>query len=290
VFPATLVVMGLGLPATLLLSPRRALRGGIGAVAALIVVVATYMLLRALGIGPVGSLFAKGVLKQKDWIVVSDFRAVHADSTFGAMLAEAVPTGLSQSDAISVVDGDVAGVPGGYVASLRLVATEDGKELASFHEAADTPRALIQAADQLVRDLRAKLGESLRTVNAMPELYDWTTSSTDALRAFALAIRAGRAGHVEDAVRHYREAVGIDSTFAMAWANLGTALKVLGLNAAADSAQRHAYALKDHLTRGEQLYLTANYFGFPCQRDPVKAADAFQQLVDLGDSLKRGRS
>jgi tetratricopeptide (TPR) repeat protein len=188
------------------------------------------------------------------------------------------------------VDGDVAGVPGGYVASLRLVATEDGKELASFHEAADTPRALIQAADQLVRDLRAKLGESLRTVNAMPELYDWTTSSTDALRAFALAIRAGRAGHVEDAVRHYREAVRIGSTFAMAWANLGTALKVLGLNAAADSAQRHAYALKDHLTRGEQLYLTANYFGFPCQRDPVKAADAFQQLVDLGDSLKRGRS
>ena len=324
VMPAVLAVMALGLPATIFLTPTRSVRGGLAALSALALFVAAYMVLRAFGIGPVGSLFAEGVINAKDHIVVSDFRAVHADSTFGAMLAEAVRTGLAQSTAISVVarasvdttlkrmgrdlhapldlrtardvarrdgakavvDGDVSGVSGGYLVSLRLVAAEDGRELASFHAAANNPQGLIEAADALVRDLRAKIGESLRTVNAMPALYNLTTSSVDALREYTLAAHASSANDLDAAVTHYRAAVRLDSNFAVAWSDLASILGLLRLVNGEDSAEARAYQLRDHLSHREQLEVTGSYFGFSSVRDPIKATQAFQQLVDEGDSAQ----
>ena len=103
VFPAALVVMALGLPATLFLTPTRAMRGGIAAVGGLVAVTAGYMVLRALGIGPAGSLFAQGVLKDRDAVVITDFRAVKADSSLAAMFGEAVRTALAESNALSIV-------------------------------------------------------------------------------------------------------------------------------------------------------------------------------------------
>ena len=322
VFPGALAVMALGLPATLFLSPQRAVRGGVAALGALVLVVAGYMTLRALGIGPVGSLFAKGVLKERDKVVVTDFRVVRADSTFGAMLSEAVRTGLSQSGAISVVspadvgaalrlmrhdpslpldlaaardvalrrgakavvDGDVSGVAGGYVVSLRLVTADSAKELASFHAAADGPKALIEAADALTRQLRAKTGESLRGVNGTPALSAMTTSSIEALRAYALGALAYRESKFERAIALYREAVRLDTSFAMGWSNLGNALGLLGMRAGADSALRRAFQLRDRLSEWERLWVTGIYFGFPSQRDPIAAGAAFQALLDHGDS------
>jgi serine/threonine-protein kinase len=67
VFSSTVVVMALGLPAVFMLSPRKVLRGGVAALAALVLFVAGYMTLRVLGIGPAGSLFAQGRLHQRDW-------------------------------------------------------------------------------------------------------------------------------------------------------------------------------------------------------------------------------
>ena len=327
VLPTALALMALGLPAVLMLQAKYAIRGGLGAVGALSLAVAGYMTLRALGIGPVGSLFAAGVMKANDYVVVSDFRSVHADSALGAMVAEAVRTGLSQSTAIAVVpramvdtalarmgkdprapldlatardaaardgakavvDGDVAGVASGYVVSLRLVAADDGRELASFHAAASNAQGLIEAADALVRDLRAKIGESLRSVNAMPELYDLTTSSIDALRAYTLAERASSAGDIEAATAHYREATRLDSNFAIAWLSLSDMLFIERFQAASDSAQYRAYVLRDRLSRWERLAITGAYLGVPTQRDPVAATRAFQEMIDEGDSSTLGQ-
>jgi tetratricopeptide (TPR) repeat protein len=246
---------------------------------------------------------------------------VRADSTFGAMLSEAVRTGLRQSSAISVVpasdigptlqrmrrdpttaidlqvgrdlalrlgakavvDGDISGVTGGYLVSLRLVAAESGDELATFHAAADGPKALIEIADELTRKLRAKTGESLRGVAATPPLYWQTTNSIDALRAFSEGIKASRQGNTEGAAAAYRDAVKLDSSFAIAWNNLGITYTNLGLRAAADSAFRRAYALRDRLSEWERLSITATYFGW-ARRDPIAAMAAYQAILDRGDS------
>src|SRR4029079_16128428 len=79
----------------------------------------------------------------------------------------------------AIIDGEVTGVPGGYIVAVRLVRADSGVELASFRETGDGPRGLIDAADNLARSLRAKAGESLRSVNATPPLFQATTASLD---------------------------------------------------------------------------------------------------------------
>ena len=58
--------------------------------------------MRALGIGPAGSLLASGKLSASDKVLVAAFDAPAADSSLGSTIAEAVRTNLSQSRAVHV--------------------------------------------------------------------------------------------------------------------------------------------------------------------------------------------
>ncbi|HEX3865387.1 MAG TPA: hypothetical protein VHV78_01500, partial [Gemmatimonadaceae bacterium] len=81
-----------------------------------------------------------------------------------------------------------------------------------------------------------------------------------------------------------RDAVRQDSTFAMAWAALTNQAHTADMSALEDSATDRAYALRDRLTEYERLWVTAGYFGSPYDRDPRKAEEAWQALIDRGDS------
>src|SRR6185436_1850301 len=66
--------------------------------------VSASMLLRALGIGPNGSLFVKGTLKRGEPILVADFDVKgSADTSLSGTLAEAVRADLAQSSALRVL-------------------------------------------------------------------------------------------------------------------------------------------------------------------------------------------
>jgi tRNA A-37 threonylcarbamoyl transferase component Bud32/tetratricopeptide (TPR) repeat protein len=298
VFPGAIIVMALGLPAILAtgyvqrvvrrdagvtptsgatvthgtmatlalkasphISWRRTQMGGIYAVSGFVLLVGVFMLLRALGIGPAGSLLAAGTLDAREPILVTDFSVTNADSALGQVLSDATKTHLSQSNVIAllpqegiaaalarmerprnstldltlarelatrnairmIVDGNLTGVAGGgYLVRLRLITTDSLKELASFLEPADDTRGLIEAVDKLSRSLRGRIGESLRSVNAAPSLAEVTTASFEALRKYTEADRAEVIdGERPRAIRLLREAVAIDSTFAEAWRRLG---------------------------------------------------------------------
>ncbi len=181
---------------------RRTMRGGMYAVGVFTVLVIGFMLLRALGIGPWGSLFAAGTLAQNDHILVSDFAVAPGDSALGPILLEAVRAALSQSrsvqlvepaaiaeilhqmrrsrdehmdptlarevatraDAPAVLGGRIARVGNGYAVSLDLTNTQSGATLASFQGTADGPKDLLDVVDGLTRKLRGRMGESLRRV------------------------------------------------------------------------------------------------------------------------------
>ncbi len=85
------------------MSWRRTVRGGIIAVGVFILLIAGFMTLRALGIGPAGSLLGAGKLSINDGIVVAAFDAPGADSSLGSTIAEAVRTNLAQSSAVRVM-------------------------------------------------------------------------------------------------------------------------------------------------------------------------------------------
>src|SRR6185369_7244408 len=274
------------------------------------------------GVGPFGSLLAAGRLSQRDQLLLTDFRTTNVDSSLGRVVSDAVRAGLSGSSAFTlvspavivnalkrltmapttrvdssvaraialregfkaIVDGDVTGVPGGYIVSLRLVRADSGVELASFRETGDGPRGLIDAADKLARALRAKAGESLRSVNATPPLAQATTSSLDELRKYSEGVHANLLGDSRS-IALTREALAIDSTFASAWSGLGALLSNYGgTRSAIDSALTQAYRYRERLPAIERDRVVARYYGLGPGRDRAKSISAYESILQHGDS------
>ena len=323
VFPGALITMGLGLPVILLTalragSWRKTMIGGVYAVGAFMLIIAAFMLLRALGIGPAASLFAAGRLHERDRLIVTDFRVKGADSSLGDVVSEAVRTELGQSKVLTVlsptavadalqrmqrapstpvdlavardvarregakavVDGDITPLGGGFVVAMRLVSADSGVELAGFHETANDAKDLLPTIDHLARALRGKIGESLRSVHADPPLEQVTTPSLAALRKFVEGKRANNfETDYEKALRLLREAVALDTGFAMAYRNVGIVLGNLDYpENVVDSAYAKAYQYRDRLTERERYLTEMTYFQGPA-RDRGKAARAHEEYL-----------
>ncbi|HJU89454.1 MAG TPA: serine/threonine-protein kinase, partial [Gemmatimonadaceae bacterium] len=126
VLPGALILMALGLPVIAVaayvhhptvraradsrsaeahrwLTWRRVAAGGVAVILAFGVVVVAHLILRSMGIGPSASLLAKGGLRERDPILVAEFRSP-GDSVLGAVLGEALRTDLGQSNAVTVVE------------------------------------------------------------------------------------------------------------------------------------------------------------------------------------------
>jgi tetratricopeptide (TPR) repeat protein len=294
------------------LSRRRALIGGGLAFAGLAAVAGIYTAMRLLGIGPVGTLVASGVLKDRERLLLADFENHSQDSTLGQSLTEAFRVDLSQSrtlrlldpqevgDALrrmerpggvtitpalarevaertgvkAIVTGQIDPVGRGYVLSASLVAAGDGRVLTAFRESADNETALLPAIDRLSKKLRERIGESLTTIRANPQLEQVTTGSLEALRKYSEALRLEAADSVEQAVPLLEEAVALDSGFAMAWRKLAVELGNLQISPSRQiAAATKAYANRNRLPSLERDLATGYYFGFvDYDQDKVIAA------------------
>jgi tetratricopeptide (TPR) repeat protein/TolB-like protein len=301
------------------MSWRRAAIGGAYSVGAFVLLVGAFMALRSLGIGPAGSLFAAGKLSKDERLLVADFGVKGgADSSLGTVVSEAIRTDLAQSNVISVtpaslirssllrmrrpgdarlttslasevamregikaiVDGDVTPIGAGFIITARLVAPETGDELWSSRETAETPTDVIPTVEKLSREMRGKIGESLKDVRASPDLADVTTSSLDALRKYAEGVRAADVErNTPRAIALLKEAIALDTAFAMAWRKLAVAYNVGGFaRALVDSASDRALEFRDRLPEIERLSVVGLHYGWGSGRDRAKAAEAFEAL------------
>ena len=68
-----------------------------------------YMAMRALGIGPVGTLVASGALKERQRVILAEFVNRSADSTLGPTLTEAFRVDLAQSPTVKLMDAKAVG-------------------------------------------------------------------------------------------------------------------------------------------------------------------------------------
>ena len=301
----------------------RTAKGGAYALGAFVLAVGAFMVLRATGIGPFGSLVASGKLKTKEPLLITDFHVTNADSALGRVVSDAVRAGLSQSSVLSlmstsstaqalrlmekpplskidlplarllaqrtgakaIVDGDITGVGGGYIVVLRLVTADSGTELWSSRETGDGPRGLIDATDRLSRTLRGKAGESLKAIQAGAPLAEVTTSSLDALRKFSEGARYHDVlADWPNAIAKFREAVAIDSNFAAAWRKLGAALGNAGRpRSEVNAALEQAHRHSDHLSENERLYEEAFYYSQGPGGDRAKGIGLYEELVRRSD-------
>jgi eukaryotic-like serine/threonine-protein kinase len=294
----------------------RTARAGMVAMAVFILLIAGFMTLRALGIGPAGSLFASGKLAADDRIVLAGFTVAKEDSALAPILMEAVRASLSQSNSVrllapaeiaavlgqmqrdkdtpldqvlvrevaaragakAVLGGRLARIGNGFAVSLELTSAEQGT-LASFQGTADGPNELLKVVDDLSRKLRGKIGESLKRVQNSIPLQQATTSSLEALRKYSEAVMANDVdGNYDRAVRAAREAVALDSTFALAWRKLAIALgNGAGSTSAIDSALEKTARYADRLPDREKYLAIGAYYGLSrTAADRGKALAAYQ--------------
>ncbi len=303
---------------------KRTMRGGLFAVGGFVALIVGFMVMRAFGVGPVGSLFAAGKLNARDVVLVSDFGVSRADSSVASVVAEGVRANLAESQSIklfnpanvaaalkrmqlaptakldvalarqlaqregvkAIVTGDVTGLGNGFVIALRLVAADSGTVLAAFQTTVDGPSQLVKGVDDVTRRLRGKIGESLKSVQASPPLDQVTTASFDALKAYTEGTRAFDVEHdFAKAIPLLRRAVAIDTGFATAWRKLGTAMgNSFYPVSAVDSAVTKAYQLRARLSDNERYLAEGYYFQRGPGHDRQRALVAYQALMDRGDT------
>jgi tetratricopeptide (TPR) repeat protein len=280
-----------------MLTMRKALRGGGVAFAALGLVTASYVVTRAMGIGPAASLISSGKIANRQRIILADFANRTSDTTQGATVTELMRVGLSRSQAVSIVDadqvgrvlemmkrdprqglspqvaleaaardgmnavitGEVAPVGTGFMLTARLVSV-DGHVLVAETEGVASADGLVQGVDRLSAKLRERFGESLRSIRANEPLDRVTTGSLKALRVFSLGLQALNQGDATRAMHLMDEAIAEDSGFAMAYRKLAVILRNAGEQRARSVwAAKKAYEYREHLTDRERYLVTAAY-------------------------------
>jgi tetratricopeptide (TPR) repeat protein len=337
VFPAAAGLMAVGLPILVttarferrrhrgitghgpfgLFTWKRAIAGGGVALGALGIGVAVYMAMRVLGIGPVGTLVASGVLEDHPRVILADFTVASGDSTLAAAVTEAFRVDLGQSNSLTlvqagaldeafgrmqrerpatlsaelarevavregiraVITGEINVVGGAWVVSAQVVGAESGEVLVPARETASDSTGIIQAVDRLSKRIRERIGESLRTIRETPGLEQVTTASLPALRKYSQGRRAGDAGEPALAAQLYQEAIALDTSFAAAHRGLAVVYGNMSINRAeAAEANAAAFRHRDRLPELERLWAEGQYY--QSVEDYDRARSAYLALLE----------
>jgi len=160
-----------------------------------------------------------------------------------------------------VIEGQVGSVGSASFLSAKVRRAESGRVLGAFRQVAQDQTGIIEALEGLSRDLRRSLSPFPGDAGDRAPLPSVTTTSLDALRAYAQAMRVWdfRADG-PTALTLLEEAVAVDSTFAMAFRKMGTILVTLQLNRERQIwALEKAYRNREHLSDIERLLTSATY-------------------------------
>jgi eukaryotic-like serine/threonine-protein kinase len=253
-------------------------------------------------------------LTEKDTVVLADFVNTTGDPVFDGTLKQALAVQLEQSPflnilpesrirealgfmgrqpgeritsdvareialregAKAVLAGSISGLGSSYVITLSAVNAQTGDSLAREQVEAASKEQVLKALDTGASSLRAKLGESLGSVQEFAKpLEQATTSSLEALQAFSLGEAEHMGLHDDRAVPHLKRAVELDPNFAMAYGTLGVSYNNLGARTLSTEALHKAFDLRERASEREKLYISAHYYETTGELD--KAAEIYEQ-------------
>jgi eukaryotic-like serine/threonine-protein kinase len=273
---------------------KRLKLGGIIA-AALAILVAGGLYLRSHG-----TKIATTPLTEKDTVVLADFTNSTGDPVFDGTLKQALAVDLEQSPFLNilsdskaaetlklmggtatehitpeiatelclrtgskaVVSGSITNLGSQYVVTLDAVACNGGDSLAKEHAVAANKEGVLKALDTSTTALRARLGESLASVQKFDVPLEATTPSLEALKAYSMGIAMSRTKGDSEAVPFMKRAIELDPNFAMAYVSLGIEYANLGQASVAADYARKAYDLRDRVSDRERFRISAFYFQY----------------------------
>jgi len=240
----------------------------------------------------------KRVLTEKDTVVLADFANSTGDPVFDDTLREGMTVQLEQSPFLSLVsderiqqtlalmgqapdarltpmvardvcertgsaavlDGSIASLGSQYVVDLRAVDCRTGNLLAEEQVQAARKEDVLNALSQIASEFRARLGESLKTVEKHDApLAEATTPSLEALKAYTTGWKVLSSTGSAAAVPFFKRAIEIDPKFAMAYAWLGQLYSDIGESTLSAENIGKAYQLRDRASDAEKFFITASY-------------------------------
>ncbi len=238
-------------------------------------------------------------LTDKDTVVLADFANSTGDPVFDGTLRQGLAAQLEQSPFLSLVSderiaqtltlmnqpkqarltpelardvcqrtasaaaiqGSISSLGSQYVLGLKAVNCRTGDLLSEEQVTANGKERVLEALGTASTKLRARLGESLASVQKYDVPPDSvTTSSLEALQAYTLGNRTTDvANDYAAAIPFFQRAISLDPNFAMAYLRLGQAYQPLSeLNLCVENT-RKAYELRGRTSESERLAISAFY-------------------------------
>src|SRR5437588_6050693 len=239
-------------------------------------------------------------LTEKDTIVLADFDNTTGDAVFDGALKQALAVQRGQSPLLNIrsdrkigetlrlmgrrpsdritqevarelcvrtgskaiILGSISNLGGQYVIGVDGVSCNTGDTLAKEQEEAATKQDVLKALGQAAARMRAKLGESLASIQKFDVPVEATTASLEALKAFSMGITTFRTKGNAEAIPFYKRALELDPNFAAAYASIGVAYANLGQASLAAENINKAYALREQANQREKYRISAMQHGF----------------------------
>jgi len=238
-------------------------------------------------------------LTDKDQLILADFTNQTGDPVFDSTLKEALAIQLEQSPLLQLVSdaelhsnlqylgqskdqkitpelaqqlgqrlgvkaylaGSIASLGSAYVIQINAVNVATSEVFAREQVTANDKTGVLQAVSQAATAMRARLGESMASIQKLTTPYtNVTTASLQAFHAFSLGEDEHRVGRdFPQAASFYEQAVQLDPSFAMGWARLGVAYGNVGAVSKAAEYLKKAYELRERVTERERMYIESQY-------------------------------
>jgi eukaryotic-like serine/threonine-protein kinase len=238
-------------------------------------------------------------LTDQDTLVLADFKNTTGDPIFDDTLKQAISVQLGQSPFLNILSDAraratlklmakpagtkvtpdiardlcqragakayVAGAIGSlgtqYVIGLDAINCKTGDPVVQEQVTAENKEHVLRALGEAVTNLRAKLGESLSTVEKFDIPLDQaTTPSLEALKALSVGRTTLQEQGSAAAIPFFNRAIELDPNFAAGYAALGISYSNLREPGRASENLRKAYDLRDKVSERERFRISATYY------------------------------
>jgi tetratricopeptide (TPR) repeat protein len=237
-------------------------------------------------------------LTERDTVVLSDFVNKTGDAVFDDALKQALAAELGQSPFLNVLSdrkigetlqmmgrpknervttdvgselclrtgskavlgGTISNLGSHFLLDLSAVACGTGDTLAKEQGEATSKEDVLKALNRASSSLRAKLGESLPSVQKFNVPVEATTSSLEALKNYSMGITIQREKGDAPAIPFYKRAIELDPNFPLSYSALAASYDNLHQPSQALAYASKAYELRARVSEREKQRITANYF------------------------------
>lgn len=149
---------------------------------------------------------------------------------------------------------------GSYVITLEAIAVADGGVISRTQVQADRKEDVLRQLGAAAASLRADLGESLPSLQKFDApIEQATTSSLEALRAYAKGVERTSRGDYRGALALYRRAIDLDADFALAYQALARGQFNVSPSDVMSQAATRAFELRARTTEDEKLRIASFY-------------------------------